>query len=570
MSYLLRDKNQPLTRTAYLTMWALVLVTLGFWRNGTDPVNIPKLLLLAGFSGLILGNIVVSKTFRENKTIFNLVGFFLFSLTIPLLFASAPFVQQFYGIQGRNTGFLAYVFLVILFLGAAILPRPSDYQAIPRAVLFAGYGSALLCILELAGINVLGAINNFGAIIGTLGNPNFVSAFSGMITVGAFALALNAELKLKQKLAFGFLSLLSIFMVVQSKSFQGLGATLIGIFLVLLLFIFYKRVWIVFYGLISGAIVGGTLILAGLLEKGPLASSIYQFTLPIRVQYWQAGLKMLFDHPFTGIGLNSYGDWYRFARDADALVTPGAAVTTNVAHNVYIDFASNGGIFLLLAFTLLFGATFYYVLKALRRLRKYDSLFISSLAVWIVYLTTAFFSIDQLGLAVWGWIIGGALIGISRNLIESLDSTRNQGDKLSDLEKWKLIKRKETNALIPQFLVFLFFVGLVTPAMKADFDWARASRTGQAQVIAKQVVKWPQDEIRFTTATYSFLRSGLESQAVPLTLRGTQLFPRSSVLWNYLYQNPKTPIEQRNIAWEKLRELDPLNPAVISLKKIQG
>jgi hypothetical protein len=69
---------------------------------------------------------------------------------------------------------------------------------------------------------------------------------------------------------------------------------------------------------------------------------------------------------------------------------------------------------------------------------------------------------------------------------------------------------------------------------------------------------------------YSFLTSGLESQAVPLTLQGTKLFPRSSVLWNYVYQNPKTPVEQRNIAWAKLRELDPLNPAVIALKKIPG
>jgi hypothetical protein len=29
-------------------------------------------------------------------------------------------------------------------------------------------------------------------------------------------------------------------------------------------------------------------------------------------------------------------------------------------------------------------------------------------------------------------------------------------------------------------------------------------------------------------------------------------------------------VEQRNIAWAKLRELDPLNPAVIDLKKIPG
>ena len=548
-------------------MWALVLTTLGFWRNGTDPVNIPKLLLLGGFAGLVLGNVVVAKLYKDSKVIFNLVGFFVLALTIPLVFASAPLVQQLYGISGRNTGFLAYLFLAVLFLGAATLPRQSDYQAFPRAILIAGYASVFVCALELLGVNLLDAVNNFGAIIGTLGNPNFVSAFSGMMTVGAFALSLNKDFKLAQKLVFVFLSLLSLFMVIMSKSFQGLGTAFLGIFFVTLLFVFYKRIWILFYGLLTSVAFGGTLIIAGLFEKGPLAALVYQYTLPIRVQYWQAGLKMLFDHPLTGIGLNSYGDWYRFARDADALITPGATVTTNVAHNVYVDFASGGGFLLLIAFTLLFGTTLFYSLKALRKLRKFDALFVSALGVWLTYLITAFFSIDQLGLAVWGWVIGGALIGISKGIIDEPDKSDVKGKKISDAEKAKMIERNATNALIPQLLLFLMFIGAVVPAFKGDMDWAQARRSGKAQVIAEQVAKWPQDEIRYSNAMYTFLTSGLEGQAVPLIQQGLQMFPRSSVLWNYLYQNPKTPIDQRNLAREKLLELDPLNPAVLALKK---
>jgi O-antigen ligase len=570
MSYLLRDKSQPLTRTSYLLMWALVLTTLGFWRNGTDPVNIPKLLLLGGFSGLVLGNVAVAKLYKDNKAPFNLVAFFLVTLTVPLFFASAPIVQQFFGISGRNTGFLAYLFLAALFLGAATLPRESDYQAIPRAILIAGYGSAIVCVFELMGANILGADNNFGAIIGTLGNPNFVSGFSGMMTVGAFALALNAELKLNQKLVYAFLSGISLFLVIKSKSFQGLGATFVGIFFVLLLFVFFKRQWIAFYGLIAAAIVGGSLIAAGLFEKGPLATSVYQYTLPIRVQYWQAGLKMLFDHPLTGVGLNSYGDWYRVARDADALITPGATVTTNVAHNVYIDFASSGGFLLLIAFTLLFGATFFYCGKALRMMSKFHALFVSALGVWVVYLITAFFSIDQLGLAVWGWIVAGALIGISRDFLRATEKRVEKEQKISAAEKSRMIEQNATNALIPQLLLFLIFVGLVTPAFKGDLDWAQARKSGQAQTIGEQLTKWPQDEIRFTSGVYAFLKSNLPYEALPLTEEGLKLFPRSSVLWNYLYQNPVSSAQQKNLAREKLLELDPLNPAVIDLKKIPG
>jgi hypothetical protein len=238
-----------------------------------------------------------------------------------------------------------------------------------------------------------------------------------------------------------------------------------------------------------------------------------------------------------------------------------------VAHNVYIDFASNGGFLLLFTFSALFGATIYYSLKALRKLRNFDALFISCLGVWTVYLITAFFSIDQLGLAVWGWVIGGALIGISKGIIGQPAKGEDTGRKISAAEKSKMIERNATNALVPQLLLFLIFVGAVVPAFKGDLDWAQARRSGQAQVIAEQVVKWPQDEIRYSNAMLSFLKSGLEGQAAPLTLQGLQLFPRSSVLWNYLYQNPKVSVEQRNLAREKLIELDPLNPAVLELKK---
>ena len=200
-------------------------------------------------------------------------------------------------------------------------------------------------------------------------------------------------------------------------------------------------------------------------------------------------------------------------------------------------------------------------------LGEFDALFVSALGVWIVYLITAFFSIDQLGLAVWGWVIGGALIGISKGIIDEPDKGDAKGKKISDAEKAKIIERNATNALIPQLLLFLMFIGAVVPAFKGDMDWAQARRSGKAQIIADQVAKWPQDEIRYSNAMYSFLTSGLEGQAVPLIQQGLQMFPRSSVLWNYLYQNPKTPIEQRNLAREKLLELDPLNPAVLELKK---
>jgi hypothetical protein len=48
-------------------------------------------------------------------------------------------------------------------------------------------------------------------------------------------------------------------------------------------------------------------------------------------------------HPLTGVGMDSYGDWYRRSRDAQALILPGPNTTTNAAHNVFIDVFAYGG-----------------------------------------------------------------------------------------------------------------------------------------------------------------------------------------------------------------------------------
>jgi O-antigen ligase len=549
-------------------MWTLVFTTLGFWKSGTDPVNLPKLLLLGAFSGLALGNLVVERIYKENKILLLMATLFLTGLTVPLLFSSAPLVQQIYGVSGRNTGFLAYLFLTILFISAATLPRKSDYQTFPRAILIAGYGSAFLCTLEILGFNPVGANNTYDAIIGTLGNPNFISAFSAMIAVGAFALTFNAEIAFSQRLVFFVLSLLSVFMVYQSKSFQGFGATFIGFIFVILSVFFFKRAWLFFYGILSLSGIAASFAILGLLEKGPFASVVYQYTLPIRIEYWQAGLRMFFDHPFTGVGLNSYGDWYRFARDSDALKAPGGDTTSNVAHNIYIDFAAGGGLLTLISFTLLFGITFFYLLKALRKLQKFDPLFIAVTVIWLVYLVTAFFSIDQLGLAAWGWVIGGAIIGISRNIIDASVQVDDKSRKKTSSDSLEAIQKNETNALVPQLLLLLLFIGLAFPPLKADLEYAKARELANVQVLIDRVAKWPQDQSRYSESINLLFTNSFRDEALSMTYEALQMFPRSSVLWEYVYLNPEASGEKRNQARERLRELDPLNPLILELKKI--
>ena len=129
------------------------------------------------------------------------------------------------------------------------------------------------------------------------------------------------------------------------------------------------------------------------------------------------------------------------------------------------------------------------------------------------------------------------------------------------------LSKSETRALIPQFIFFWIFVFLTIPPFKADLDWAEARRSGNVSLLANQLNQWPQDEVRYSRGVYLFLTNNFEDQALRSTLEGLEIFPRSSALWSYLYQNPLASPMQKNSARDNLIKLDPLNPEFSKLKK---
>jgi hypothetical protein len=54
------------------------------------------------------------------------------------------------------------------------------------------------------------------------------------------------------------------------------------------------------------------------------------------------------------------------------------------------------------------------IIKVVRRMQGYDAVFIAMTAAWICYQTQSLISINQVGLALWGWVLTGALIAYER------------------------------------------------------------------------------------------------------------------------------------------------------------
>jgi tetratricopeptide (TPR) repeat protein len=153
-----------------------------------------------------------------------------------------------------------------------------------------------------------------------------------------------------------------------------------------------------------------------MMQKGPLTSIFYKPTVTIRGYYWRAGLEMFKDFPFTGVGLDRYGYYFKQYRESGYGLKYGYDITSTNAHNVPIQLFATGGIIVGLSYVALSAFVIYRALVGLKKQNGKEFLFLLTMfSGWIAYQAQSLVSIDNVGIAVWGWLLSGAVIGLSFN-----------------------------------------------------------------------------------------------------------------------------------------------------------
>lgn len=560
-------KEAPSIQGKLISLTGLV-VTVVFWSQGTDPFNLPKLAILTVGAFALLGSLVDGNLIRRVEKLPVIVtGIFILALINSFIFSGAPKLQMFFGAYSRNTGFLDYFALAVLFLGAATLRQNSDFLRIRRFYFIALTLVIIVCIIEISGINIQRVNLTFkGSLIGTFGNPNFISAYLGMGGTAVLAVLLGWKKNLLQRLIFILPLVVIALLILRSNSRQGIVVLIGGCEFV---FFFYLRslnktkiLQVLYLGIIG---VVGAFSIAGALKKGPLAEVIYKNSVAFRGEYWNAGIEMFKSHPFAGVGLNSYGDWYRTLRSSSAIISPGPEVFTNTSHNIYIDFAAAGGLPLFAAFLAIVVLTLFSVVRFIKRNKEFDGVYFSFLGAWIVYLVQGIISIDQIGLAVWGWILPGVLLAYERT---------NKNIQLNTESQLQTLKSKKTkleeNTLIEASILLKILASIIVasiiviPVVKSDFDVRKAYDSTSAELLIAAANQWPTNNYKVANVTGLLINNNLGKESLELANKGIKEYPRSYDLWKLIYFNSLAPAEQRKLALKKMSELDPLNPNVLA------
>jgi O-antigen ligase len=535
----------------------------------TDPVNATKLSVVGGLgiSLFLLFLVFAGRAgFAQYKYFLLASLLFLIASVNSAVNSAAPLAQNFYGAYGRNTGLIAYLVLAMVSIGALLLRTEGSYTKIIWGLQFAGIVNVIYCGWVIAFGDFLSWSNPYGNILGLFGNPNFISAFLGMFITTLMAFAASKSASWKYRIAALLVGLLAFYEVVDSNSIQGIVVTLGGIAIVGFFAVrAYLSKPILTYLYVGAVSVVGVFAIFGTLQKGPL-SFVYKTSVSLRGEYWRAGLNMGMDNPLTGVGMDSYGDWYRRARsESAATVLPGPKVVTNASHNVVIDFFAYGGWPLLVAYLAMLSLAAIAIIKVLRRSKSYNPTFVAMVAAWTCYEVQSLISINQIGLAVWGWLLTGALISYEV-------ATRPEAPKeaVPASGRTRSVPKASAGVISPQLVAGIgAVIGLLiaVPPLSADTKWRSAIESKDAnKVIATLESNYmnPTDSARLVQAVSLFANSNLLDQARQVALKGIEFNPDYFDAWAQLYSLTNSTEAEKALALENMKRLDPRNPDVLA------
>jgi O-antigen ligase len=526
-----------------------------------DPINVPKLAVISVGGFMALGALLANRSalFKKQHRLVLIFGVaFIVQLTLVLVISGTNFYQEFFGTFGRATGYLAYVALASLLMVAAVTANTFVLRRFSWTLLGAGLLSIVYGVLQALDLDPVNWVNKYSPVIGFLGNPNFQSSFVGFSGVLIFALLISNDVKPLYRAGYIVYLLVAAYVIYETKSQQGFLVLAGGIAIVVLMWISRSKFKVLSIPSLVLGLVGVVLVAIGSLNKGPLAFLLYKDSVTYRGDYWRAGWKMTVENPLFGVGLDSYGDWYRRARTVEATLRRGPDVVSNAAHNVLLDFSSNGGFPLLIIYLFMMVLVFLAATKVFKRTPGFDPIFAGLFAVWISYQAQSIISLNQLGLAVWGWIISGLIIGYEINTREA------------EIVEKQALKGKGASALVNQkvkpatalgaFLGLLVGIALVAPNLNAASKYKSGLESGDANIVQNIANLWPQDASRSAQVALILMDNNLFEQALVVVQDAKIKFPDSYDIWKALASLSNAPAADVAEANAQLKRLDPHNP----------
>ena len=553
--------------------WALLVsaaTTLFFWSPGLDVFNLPKTgVLLIGSVGCLGGAFYLFKyngLTRKVGLIFYGVAAALYLFQIAI--GPAGIERTLWGAYSRANGAMSYLSIIFIAGTVLISARLNNINRIFQILALALFLNASYGYLQYSGNDFVNWVNPYNPIIGTLGNPNFSSSILGLTSLATIWYATFATKSIYIRSALGILGLAGVILSYLTESIQGPLTFIIGLTIAMfgLLWISNKRA--IFYSLSALVVVGGTFLIYSMYGYGPLGATLFQYTLKLRFRYWQAAIEMMQNHPWLGVGVDSYGEYFRRSKPLALIQSNGPELMTNNAHSTPFQLGATLGIPFFLLYV---GLQIYVIIRFIKAFKTPTASakpLLGLFAVWVAFQLQSLISLDQLGLSIWGWVLGAAIIGLSFDGATSVAPPAVKGPK----------KIEKTKEVPPAFLkpgiaigAIVGFMIALTPiradlAMKAAMEtpWSQEDETSKQTRLANltaSIKTLEHDPTYVSQAITEVYKMGKIEEGLALAKEGAAIHPES-----FDSQFMVVDMLEQNERWaealpyrKRTTELDPMN-----------
>lgn len=542
------NKSSILQITVIFTFLHTIAIT-PFWNK--DGMIIPKLIIMFTLAMYLFPILVINRQLILSSKITKFVVIIqcvlLVQNLIVLITSSAPLEQQIFGRTGRGLGLITTFSLAIVLLATMLFVENNQKNHILLGLIISGFISSFYSVLQSFGIDLLKWESRTNGVIGTLGNPNFQSAFAAIVLVpSVLYFSKSRKQYLLALISFMFFS----FTIYRTQSTQGIIAGFFSIAIALIIFSWYRNK--LFFGFVlMGGFVSAFFVISGVLNMGPMSGYLYKVSVQSRGDFWRSAFTTANDNPIFGVGLDSFGDYSLKYRDQIAANHSFAEYTDN-AHNFFLEHAATGGypsaiLNLLIVLSVLFA---FIIIQ--RNIKKFDVTIVSLFSAWAAFQMTTVISPGNLVTMHWNAIISGAIIGIAKSVSSNQFSTP------------KISENKLRSFSLVNFIFSIIALVIMFPVFNVDRIQLTGMQTGDANLVMRATTSYPESTVRYSLIGKELLNSGLNQQSLDLARAGIKFNPNSAGLWALVLVNPIAPMSERLEAKERILELDPLNVEVLN------
>jgi O-antigen ligase len=541
--------RQPSVYNVIILFSFLGTLAISPWVN-KDSMIIPKLFLLFVCASYLLPKIIYSipdvLQFNKIKILFVISTLITIQIVVVAIISKAPFEQQLFGRTGRGLGIITAISLLLVTLASALFIKREKIKLLLNGLVISCLISSVYSIFQSFGIDFLKWDSKTNGVIGTLGNPNFQSSFAALALIPTAVLFWNIRYKYVGSI---FFCCLLVWVIFRTQSTQGFVSAAVAI-LMFTIAISYQKYKPISYILFIVLFFSGVVAILGMLNRGPLNSYLYKVSVQSRGDFWRSAFATANDHPFFGVGIDSFGDSYLKYRDEIAISHPWAEYADN-AHNFFLEYAATAGYPMVILQMSLIVLTLFSYIQTQKKIARFDENLIAVFIAWSVFQLQSFISPGNLSLMMWNSVLSGTLIGVSVLTTSNLE-------ELVPVKKQVVAK---TRIYSFSFVIAAFLI--IYPLYNTDHQQMKAMSTGNGDLAISSAKQYPESVLRYQIITRQLLNSGLPAQALDLARSAVKFNPNSANLWALIVINPTAPSVERVEAKAEILKLDPLNKEVI-------